>query len=475
METAHDPYGALRYRDYRRVLSGSVLASIGSQMQAPVVGWELAERTAAAPVFGLIDPALAVGLVGLVQFVPVLLLSLPAGQIVDRHNRKGVIMAAQALFALAALGLATLSHLQGPVPLIYLCLLLTGIARAFSAPARWALMPMVVPGHLIGNAVTWNSSGWQIASVVGPALGGTVLAAVSPASAYVLAACCALSCALLVATTRPRAEARAHADRSLASLLAGARFVWRTKPILATITLDLFAVLLGGATALLPIFARDILQVGEVGYGWLYAAPALGALVMALALAHRPPLRRPGVGLLWAVTGFGVATIVFGLSENFVLSFVMLALTGALDNVSVVVRGTLVQVLTPDAMRGRVSAVNSVFIGSSNELGAFESGVTARWFDPVASVVGGGIGTILVVVAVMALWPEVLRLGPLDRPAAEPLTVGEDVGSGDGTSGWGGPDGARAVLDDTAPSRGRERPEDASPPAADVHGSADAP
>jgi hypothetical protein len=224
-------------------------------------------------------------------------------------------------------------------------------------------------------------------------------------------------------------EARPPMERTLASLLAGARFVWRTKPILATITLDLFAVLFGGATALLAIFAENTIHVGPVGYGWLRAAPALGALVMALALAHRPPLRRPGVALLFAVTGYGLATIVFGLSESFTLSFVMLALTGALDNISVVVRGTLVQVLTPDAMRGRVSAVNAVFIGSSNELGAYESGETAYWFGHVASVVGGGIATIAVVVAVMLLWPEVLRLGPLHqaRKAVTPDAMAESA------------------------------------------------
>jgi MFS family permease len=446
MADDHDPYAALRFRDYRLVLSGSVLASIGSQMQAPVVGWEIASRTQDEPILGIIGPKLALGLVGLIQFLPILLLALPAGQIVDRFNRKAVLMAAQTLVALAAVALAVLSLVQGPVLLIYGCLLLTGVARAFSAPARWALVPMVVPHNLISNAVTWNSSGWQIASVAGPALGGLILAEVGPAGAYLVTATLALACALLVGMTRPRQEARVAVDRSLSSLLAGARFVWRTKPILATITLDLFAVLFGGATALLPLFARDVLHVGEVGFGWLYAAPALGALLMALVLAHRPPLRRPGVALLWAVAGFGAATIVFGLSTNFALSFIMLAVTGALDNISVVVRGTLVQVLTPDAMRGRVSAVNAVFIGSSNELGAFESGLTADWFGLVVSVVGGGIGTIIVVATVMCLWPEVLRLGPLHQGGRRDSATGEDVGSGDGTSGWGGPDGARAML-----------------------------
>jgi MFS family permease len=426
MPEAHDPYAALRHRNYRRVLGGSVLASIGSEMQSVAVGWELYQRT---------GDAAALGLVGLVLFVPVFLLAIPAGQAADHFSRKGLLVAAQALMALASLGLAaqsffpeiasgldvglaSLSFLQGPVLLVYLCLLLAGVSRAFSAPARWSLVPQVVPEADLANAITWNSSGWQIASMTGPALGGLVIAAAGRAGwAYLLAALCALACAVLVAPVRPRNPARRREPISLRSLLAGIRFIRHTKLILATITLDLFAVLLGGATALLPIYAKDILHVGPGGLGWLRAAPSMGAFGMALLLAHRPPLRRAGRALLWAVAGFGAATVVFGLSRNFGLSFAMLALTGALDNVSVVVRGTLVQVLTPDAMRGRVSAVNTVFISSSNELGAFESGVTAKLFGPVLSVVGGGVGTVLVVVAVMLIWPEVLRLGPLHQAA----------------------------------------------------------
>jgi MFS family permease len=420
MDTQHDAYGALRYGDYRRVLVGSVLATIATQVQVTALEWELYKRT---------GDARYLGWVGLVQFLPVLLLSLPAGQAADHYSRKSLVLGAQFLIAAAAVGLAMLSWLEAPAELAYLCLLVTGIARAFYLPARWALIAQVVPAHLLGNAVAWNSSGLQIALAAGPAIGGALIAYLGPMDAYVLTACCAVACALLVAGTHPVIEARPPMERTLASLLAGARFVWRTKPILATITLDLFAVLFGGATALLAIFAEKTIHVGPVGYGWLRAAPALGALVMALVLAHRPPLRRPGVALLCAVAGYGLATIVFGLSESFTLSFVMLALTGALDNISVVVRGTLVQVLTPDAMRGRVSAVNAVFIGSSNELGAYESGETAYWFGHVASVVGGGIATIAVVFAVMLLWPEVLRLGPLHqaRKAITPEAAAPDV------------------------------------------------
>jgi MFS family permease len=416
MHTAHDPYAALRYRDYRHLLAGSVLASIGSTMQSVAVLWELYQRTGSAQ---------ALGLVGLMQFLPIFLLSLPAGQAADRYSRKRLLLAAQGLMALASLGLAALSFCQGPVFLIYLCLLLAGISRAFNAPARWSLVPRVVPPHVLASAITWNSSGWQTASMVGPALGGVVLALIGQAwGAFLLATLCYLACISLIVSIQPQAGPRRTEAVSFQSLLAGIHFIGQTKLILATITLDLFAVLLGGATALLPIFAGHILNVGPIGLGWLNAAPAVGALLMALVLAHRPPLRRAGPTLLWAVAGFGVATILFGLSHDFLLSFAMLALTGALDNISVVVRGTLVQLLTPDAMRGRVSAVNAVFISSSNELGAFESGITAHWFGPVVSVVGGGIGTVLVVLAVMLKWPEVLRLGALHKTQPEAMVGG---------------------------------------------------
>jgi MFS family permease len=412
MAEEHDPYAALRQPDYRRLLAGTVLAGIGSEVQATAVGWEVFAQT------GRND---LIGYIGLVQFLPVLLLSLPAGQAADRHSRKALLAAALGLMAVASCGLAARSFLAAPVLLVYPCLLLTGVGRAFSAPARWSLVPAVVPARHLTNAVTWNSSGWQAAFAAGPSLGGLILALRGGAAvAYLTAAGCVLTAAALIATIRPQLPPRAVAARSLASLLAGAKFIFRTKLILATLTLDLFAVLFGGAIALLPAYcSRDLLDVGPLGFGWLRAAPALGAIGMAVLLAHRPPLRRAGPTLLWSVAGFGAATIVFGLSRNFGLSFVMLAVTGALDNVSVVVRGTLVQVLTPDEMRGRVSAVNAIFIDSSNRLGDFESGMTAQWFGPVASVVGGGVGTIVVVLAVMARWPQLLRLGALHRAGEE--------------------------------------------------------
>jgi len=414
-DAVHDSYAALRNVDFRRLLTGNILASIGTQMQSVAIGWELYERT---------HQAKALGFVGLVEFLPVLLLSLPAGQAADRYSRKKILLLAQAVMAIASFGLALLSYYQGPIPLIYVCLLFVGISQSINWPARWALLPQLVPEAELSNAVTWNSSGWQIAAMTGPALGGLVIAATGGAmAAYVLTCLLVLVVIGLLIPMHPRPVERVAERLSLRSLVAGIKFVFQTKLILATITLDLFAVLLGGATALLPIYAKDILEVGPTGLGWLRAAPALGAFLTAMLLAHRAPLRRSGLALFWCVTGFGIATVIFGLSTDFRLSMAMLFLTGAFDNVSVVIRGTLVQVLTPDAMRGRVSAVNAIFISSSNQLGDFESGMTAQWFGPVASVVAGGIGTIVVVVCVMWRWPETLRLGSLHK--IEPIALSE--------------------------------------------------
>jgi MFS family permease len=422
MQDGHDPYAALRHRDYRCLLAGNMLARFGTEMQTVAVGWELYLRT---------DSPTALGLVGLVEFLPVFLLALPAGHVADHFSRKALLLAAQLAMLTASVGLAAVSFTEGRVGLMYVCLLFVGLSRAFSMPARSALVPQIVPLHVLENAVTWNTSGWQVASMVGPGAGGLLIAAIGAVGPVYLAACaCSVGSLLLILPIRPHAPARRSEAASVRGLLEGIRFVWGTKLILATITLDLFAVLLGGATALLPIFAKDILQIGPTGLGWLRAAPSIGAIVTAVVLAHRPPLRRAGPTLLWAVTGFGLATVVFGFSRDPVLSFAMLALTGALDNISMVVRGTLVQVLTPDALRGRVFAVNAIFIGSSNELGAFESGVTAQWFGPVISVVGGGIGTILVVLAVLLRWPQVARLGAMqpgrgDHAEERPLEPGE--------------------------------------------------
>ncbi len=403
---SHDPYAAFRLPDYRRLLFAGVASSVGGEIQAVAIGWELYKRTHSATVLGLI---------GLVQILPVYALALPAGHAADVYSRRRLFVMAQGVLTIATLGLAALSFGQGPVWASYACLAVTGVGQALLRPTRWALMPEVVPRAVLHNAITWNSTGWQIAAVIGPAIGGRLLAATHHAGwAYVTNAGLSVLAILFILSIRTRPGPRPEEPATLGSFLAGFRFVGSNNLILATITLDLFAVLLGGAQALLPMFASDILHVGPEGLGWLRSAEAIGAVLMAVTLAHRRPFRRAGPTLLVAVVGFGLAMIGFGLSRDVRVSFLMLVMAGAVDNISVVVRSTLVQVLTPDAMRGRVSAVNSLFIGTSNELGGFESGITAAWFGPVASVVGGGVGTLLVVIAVAMIWPKLLRLGSID-------------------------------------------------------------
>lgn len=407
----HDPFAALRYGDFRLLVLGSFLAVVAEQMFGVAVGWELYERTR--------DP-LALGLVGLVEIVPVLLLALPAGQVADRHDRKWLVIAAISGVALCAGGLAGLSVIQGPLPAIYTLLFGVGVARAFQSPAFSALSAQVVPPTHYASAATWSSVAWQTSAILGPAAGGLLLAAGGGAAGvYATAGALLALVALLFCFMRPRTVARSTEAISLASLLAGARFIAHTPVILAAITLDMFAVLLGGATALLPIFARDILLVGAEGLGWLRAAPAVGALLAATIMAARPPQRHAGRILLGVVAGFGLATIVFGLSRHFLLSLAMLALLGALDNVSVVIRSTLLLTRTPDALRGRVNAVHYVFIGISNELGAFESGLAAALLGAVGAVIAGGIGTVLIVALVAAWAPDLRRLTRLDAPAPE--------------------------------------------------------
>ena len=417
----HDPYAAWRFRDYRFYAVGSFLAALGGQLQATTISYEVAYR--------FNDPNVSswmVGLAALVQGIPVLLLALPAGQLADRFDRRRIALWGTALSVPASLLLALFSYHKAPVNQLFACLFVSAFIGALMRPAQSSLLPQLVPNSVLANAVTWNSTRWQIAGVAGPALFGPCLLLFGKVSAWVYVMDAVLlaffwGCLLLM---RPRSQERAKEAMSWPALVAGAKFVFSTKLILATLTLDLFAVLLGGATALLPIYTRDILKVGETELGWLRAAPAAGALVMALGIAYLPPMRRAGLALLWAVIGFGVATVIFGLSKIYWLSFVALALTGAFDNISVVVRHTLVQLLTPDSMRGRVSAVNSVFISASNEIGGFESGAVAYRFGPVASVVFGGVGTIIVVVAAALKWPEIVRLGRLGDLAPEEVAFG---------------------------------------------------
>jgi MFS family permease len=312
--------------------------------------------------------------------------------------------------------------------MLYGCVLMGGIARAFQGPLRGAILPSIVPSDLLTTAITWQGGAWQLAAVIGPAVAGLLIGATTSAVPVYL--CAAVGAAIFLVTTtllHYRQVYRPPTALTINALVAGVRFVLRAKLILGALTLDLFAVLLGGATTLLPIYAKDILHVGAAGLGWMNSADSIGAIATAIWLGTRPPMRRAGPTLLFAVFGFGVATLVFGVSRSFALSMAALIVLGATDMVSVVVRQTLVPLVTPDDMRGRVGAINSLFIGTSNQLGGFESGVVAHAFGPVASVVSGAIGTILVVGAVAWHWPELRRLGALSEVAiAPPETLAAD-------------------------------------------------
>jgi MFS family permease len=408
LPVGESPYAVLRNRDFLLYLVGRFIASLGQQMLTVAVGWELYQRT---------HSALALGLVGLTQMVPMVLFTLPSGHLADSRNRKQIILAMSLLAMLASLGLTVVSLWHVTVAGVYACLFVAGSARTFLWPASSAFLPQLVARSHFPRAVTWSTGSFHLSSVVGPAAGGLLIALTHrAATVYALNGAALLVCFALVGLVRSQHGAATHEPMTAHSLGAGFRFVFASRVILGTITLDLFAVLLGGATALLPIYAQDILRVGPTGLGFLQAAIPAGSLVSAMILAHRPPLQRAGRALLWAVSFFGLATIGFGLSTSFPLSLGMLFICGATDNVSVVVRHTLVQLLTPDEKRGRVSAVNSLFIGTSNELGGFESGFVAHGFGPVFSVVSGGIGTIIVVSLVAWFWPEIRRYGRLDSP-----------------------------------------------------------
>jgi MFS family permease len=407
-EARRDPYAALRFLDFRLLLTGRFITSFGNEMLSFAIAWELWLRT---------HSAFALGMVGLVQVVPVILLSLPAGHVADQYNRRRIVLISQLSTGLCALGLAYLSYTHGALALVYLCLFGIGVARAFNDPASSTLVPETVPSHLFSSAATWNSSTWHIASIVGPAVAGLVVAfAGNVTYIYVFDAIGAIIFTIMLSMIKGRQLPLAAKSATWSSLIEGFKFMRDTKVILAAITLDMFAVLFGGAVALLPIYATDILHVGPQGMGVMRAAPSIGALLMAFVIAHSPPMKNAGRTLLWAVAGFGAFTIIFGLSTWFWLSVLMLALLGGLDNISVVIRGTLLLTHTPDEMRGRISGVNSIFIGISNELGSFESGFAAALFGPVIAVVAGGICTILVVLTVAKLWPEMRDLKTLDVP-----------------------------------------------------------
>lgn len=413
--TSHDPYAPWRESNFSRYLIGKTIAMVGQSMVVTAIGWELYERT---------GNALALGWVGLVLFVPVVLLGLPAGQWVDRGDRRLLLCGALALFALCSVGLAGVTWLKGPLWVYYALLFAAGVAQALYSPASSALLPGLVSAENLTGAISWSTGASQLAYLLGPAAAGWLIAATHSATTVFLADAAATSVYLAaLLTMRYTPSPRDEAPVSMDEFLAGLRFVWNTELILAGITLDMVAVLLGGAVALLPIFAKDLLHVGPTGLGYLTTAPSVGAFLMGLVVAHVPPFRRNGPVLLAMVAGFGAATIGFGLAPNIWVAWAMLFLTGAFDMVSMVIRSNLVQHLTPDAMRGRVGAVHSIFIGTSNELGGFESGLTASWWGPVRSVVFGGIGTLAVVAFATARWPGLRSLGVIESPAVPEETA----------------------------------------------------
>lgn len=405
MTAKPSPYALFRNRNYLFYLLARFLASFGAQMLTVAIGWDLYERTGSA---------MALAFVGLSQFLPMVLMTLPAGHVADNHDRRKIMLVMQMVMTLAAFGLVLISYKKADVAWVYGCLLLMGTARTFLWSASASFLPKLVSREEFPQAVNWSSSSFQFSAVAGPAAGGALIGLTHSAMPVYLidTAAGVITCILISLVRTPHASIERQ-EMTLQSLLGGFKFVFNTPLILAAITLDLFAVLFGGATALLPIYAKDILKVGPEGLGFLQAALPIGSLVCALFLAHRPPMRKAGRSLLWAVLAFGLATIGFGYSKSFPLSMALLFVCGFADNISVIVRHTLVQMLTPDEMRGRVSAVNNLFIGTSNELGGFESGATSHFFGPVASVVFGGIATIVTLAIVMWKWPQLRRHGRL--------------------------------------------------------------
>ncbi len=431
-----DNYAVFRLRDFRLYLTGRLFAVIGVQMLTVAVGWELYERT---------NSALALGLVGLVEMIAMLGCTLPAGHLADNFDRKRIVLTALVVSACASLGLALISWHHAPVGWIYACLFTSAASRTFLWPASSSFLTSLVPRELFPRAVTWNSGVFQLSSVAGPAIGGALYAIFKkhsdhPAAfIYLINFGTALVCFLCVKFVRAQHVVKNPEPMSLKSFATGFKFIFAQRLVLGMITLDMFAVFLGGATTLLPVFAKDILHTGAGGLGLLQSALPLGSVLCALYLAHRPPMQKAGRALLWCVVVFGVATILFGVCNDYALgkwfglalpaatwfwlAFAMLFVCGFADNISVVVRHTSVQLLTPDDKRGRVSSVNSLFIGTSNELGGFESGFVAHLAGPamgnaittgaIFSVVTGGIGTVLVVAAVAYYWPEIRRYGKL--------------------------------------------------------------
>lgn len=408
-EVVTSPRAAFRNRDFRLYQFVRLFSIVAFEMQSVAVGWQIYEIT---------HRAIDLGYVGLAQFLPGVLLFLVAGHAADRFDRRMVLLICNSAYAGCSVLLLLNAHVaRHGVATIYVIITMLGVVRAFSGPASQSLMPQLVPAEHFPNAVAWNSAIFQAATILGPAVGGVIYGWSGKAqTVYASSTVMYLGAATAVALMKVRTGRMEHRAASLDTLFAGFRYVWAKREILGSISLDLFAVLFGGAVALLPIYAHEILQIGPWGLGLLRSTPAIGSGIMGVWLAYRP-LRRAGVTMFYCVALFGVATIIFGLSRNVTLSLVALFVIGAADMVSIFVRSTLVQIATPPAMRGRVSAVNLLFVGASNQLGEFESGITAQWFGTVASVIYGGIGTLVVVALWAGMFPELRRVERLTMPA----------------------------------------------------------
>ena len=403
----HDPYAALRVKEFLFFLTGRFFTTLAIQMQSVIIGWQIYQYT---------KDEFALGMIGLSEAIPFIIVSLFSGYVADTYNRKYIILTFSTLLIgctsvllYFSLHTGAFIHAHGVQP-IYIVISFIGVVRGFLSASTPAFMSQIIPRSLYGNAATWNSSTWETASVIGPAIAG-LICAIGFDVAYKVNVgflCIAvLAFSFIASKPLPKKEKKESLAKSLS---AGVKFVFNNQLVLGAITLDLFAVLFGGAVAMLPAYADKVLHVGAEQLGLLRAAPALGAVTMAIIIAHNPPTKNAGRNLLIAITGFGLVTVLFGLSTNYYLSFFLLLLTGVFDNVSVVIRQTILQLSTPDDMRGRVSAVNNIFIGSSNEIGAFESGIMARTIGLKPSVVFGGIMTMLVVAATAKLAPKLRNL-----------------------------------------------------------------
>jgi MFS family permease len=408
---------AFSYPEFTYLQIARFCSVVGMEMQSVAVSWQVYEIT---------NRALDLGLVNLAQFLPGILLFLVSGHAADRYNRCKVLMLSYGGLSLcSALLLAITLRGAHTVYPIYGVMLLIGVTRSFSGPAGRALLPLVVPEEHFQNAVAWGSSIFQTATILGPAAGGLIYALFrGPSVVYAMATVAATGASLSMLRVRLKRKPVVRENVNWKTVFAGLRYIWEHKVVLGSVSLDLFAVLLGGAVALLPVYAKDVLHTGPWGLGLLRCAPGIGAGTMAILLAHRPLRRRAGPLMLWCVAGFGAFTVLFGVSHSRVLSMVALALVGASDMVSVVIRGVLVQLQTPDEMRGRVNAVEMIFIGASNELGGFESGVTAAWIGSVPAVILGGVGSIVVTVLWALLFPD---LRNVDHLAGAGKPVGEST------------------------------------------------